>query len=158
MSRVYLLIDFFSSLVTSKIQQLRQQEIWSPAFYSILCLRFLWRETAWDLVSIIHLPRKDEETGSGGIPEGTGNREGKPLGCFLHFTPLPPGIAWALIEALRRVPFSPHNRRSSVLWNPAAVGKGREVGEDQQKGREKGKLAAPVAFSSWSSTGNQIIT
>lgn len=37
----------------------------------------------------MHLPRKDEETGSGGFPEGAGSREGKPLSYFLLLNPTP---------------------------------------------------------------------
>jgi len=37
----------------------------------------------------MHLPRKDEETGSGGFPEGAGSREGKPLSYFLLLNPYP---------------------------------------------------------------------
>lgn len=46
-----------------------------------------------DVISIIHLPREDEETGSGGFPEGAGaGREGEPLGCVLLLLPPPRGL------------------------------------------------------------------
>lgn len=83
------------------------QQIWSPRYYLILCLRFFFKETAWEIWFLLFICQEKMRKLGQVISWRCGKQGRQPFRLFSpspshsHSPSPPPRVAWALIEGVK---------------------------------------------------------